>query len=166
MNKNTETKQIKICTWNVCLGILHKIQLIKEFVLEKEIDVLCIQEAEIKMDDDISLLGIQGFSLELEKTSQMYSRRTLIYIRESMNYERMSQFEKEDAHVICIKIPAENMCLASIYRTYKLTHKNSHLVAIEEQIFVLNQFMSLGMDIIIMGMSILTTKRKTTTATT
>jgi hypothetical protein len=76
---------------------------------------------------------------------------TLIYIRESINYERMSQFEKEDAHVICIKIPAENMCLASIYRTYKLTHKNSHLAAIEEQISVLNHFMLLGMDIIIMG---------------
>ena len=48
----------------------------------------CVHAAEVKMDDDIILLGIQGFSLEHEKTLQTYSRRTLIYIRESTNYEK------------------------------------------------------------------------------
>ena len=127
MNTNTETKQIKICMWNVWLGILQKIQLV---------------------------------NLELKKTSQTYSRRTLIYIRERLNYERMSQFEEEDAHVICIRMPAKNICIASKYQTNKLTHKNNHISAIEEQISVLNCFMSMGMDTVILGGINLNYKKK------
>ena len=53
--------------------------------------------------------------------------------------------------MICIKIQAKNMFLASIYQTYKLTHKDNTLAAIEEQVSVLNNVMSMRMDTLILG---------------
>ena len=137
MKNNNNTKQIKICTWNICLGILHKMYLVKTFILEHNIDILCIQEAEVKMEDNIDLIHIQGFSLEIEKTSGNFSRRSLLYIREEITYERMVRLEREDAHVICIKLLHNNIGVASMYRTYKLTHMTNYKTALEEQIGIL-----------------------------
>jgi len=148
---NFRTKQIKICTWNVCLGIFHKMHFVKTAIKENEIDILCIQEAEVKVEDNVNLLQIQGFSLEIEKTSSTFSRRTIMYIKDSVSYERLSHLEKEDAHIICVKLLKYNISLASVYRTYKLTHKASHIEAIGEQIGVLGTLMNAGADTIIMG---------------
>jgi exonuclease III len=148
---NIKTKQIKICTWNVCLGIFHKLQFVKTAIEENDIDILCIQEAEVKVEDNVNLLQIQGFSLEIEKTSTTFSRRTIMYIKNHISYERMSHLEKEDAHVICVKLQKYNICLASVYRTYKLTHKASHKEAIEEQIGILGALLDTGADTLIVG---------------
>ena len=118
MRNNTKTKQIKICTWNVCLGILHKIHLVKEFVLENNIDILCIQEAEVKTEDNMELFRIHGYSLEIEKTSEVYTKRSVMYIKDGINYQRLTANEKENAHVICIRLFGCNLNLASIYQTY------------------------------------------------
>jgi exonuclease III len=109
---NFRTKQIKICTWNVCLGIFHKMHFVKTAIKENEIDILCIQEAEVKVEDNVNLLQIQGFSLEIEKTSSTFSRRTIMYIKDSVSYERLSHLEKEDAHIICVKLLKYNISLA------------------------------------------------------
>ena len=50
------TKNLKICTWNVCLGAKYKKHHIKNLLEEHAIDILCIQEVEIKHDDDPSWL--------------------------------------------------------------------------------------------------------------
>ena len=149
--KNTKLKQIKICTWNICLGILHKMYLVKKFIEENDIDILCIQEAEMKAEDNMDLIHIPGFNLELENTSENFKIRTLTYIREGIVYERMNQFEKENAHVICIKLVKENINLASLYRTYKLTHLTSHKTAFEEQVGILGRFLNTGANNIIVG---------------
>ena len=118
MRNNTKTKQIKICTWNVCLGILHKIHLVKKFVLENSIDILCVQEAEVKTEDNMELIRIHGYSLEIEKTSEMFTRRSLMYVKDGINYQRLSTNEKENAHIICVRLFSCNLNLASIYRTW------------------------------------------------
>jgi len=149
--KNTKLKQIKICTWNICLGILHKMYLVKKFIKENDIDILCIQEAELKAEDNMDLIHIPGFNLETENTSENFKIRTLTYIREGIVYERMNQFEKENAHVICIKLVKENINLASLYRTYKLTHLTNHKTAFEEQVGILGRFLNTGANNIIVG---------------
>ena len=151
MNTNIKTKQIKICTWNVCLKILHKIHLLKMFVVQNEIDILCIQEAEVKPDDNIELINIRGFSLEIEKASIQYSRRTLVYVKDSIKYQRKALCQKEDAHIICIILLDNNVGLASTYKTHKLTHKEDHKPAMGEQITDLDDFMASGMDTLIKG---------------
>ncbi len=163
MKKNTKLKQIKICTWNICLGILHKMYLVKRFIKENDIDILCIQEAEIKAEDNVDLIHIPGFNLEMENTSENFKIRTITYIREGIVYERMNQFEKENAHVICIKLVHENVGLASLYRTYKLTHMTSHKTAFEEQVGILRRFLNTGANNIIMGDFNLDFKRRNDT---
>ena len=140
-----------MCTWNVCLGILHKIHLIKRFLIENDINILCVQEAELKEGDNISLINIQGYSLEVEKTSAIFKKRSLIYIKDNIRYQRSSDNERENTHIICIKLVDNNLKLASMYRTYKLTHTVNHKDALAEQIAVLNDFMATGGDTLIMG---------------
>ncbi len=74
-----------------------------------------------------------------------------MYIKDHISYERMSHLEKEDAHVICVKLQKYNICLASIYQTYKLTHKASNKEAIEEQIGILGALLDTGADTLIVG---------------
>ena len=67
MNKS---KKIRICTFNVCLGLRCKLNLIKDFLSEYQIDVLCLQETEIGPDEDKNNYKIPGYVLECEKTSE------------------------------------------------------------------------------------------------
>ena len=85
------TPNLKLCTWNVCLGAKYKKHHIKCLLEEHSIDILCIQEAEIKQDDDVSLLDIQGYTVEIEKEIQMEKRRTIIYVKNSIKYVRQGE---------------------------------------------------------------------------
>jgi len=100
-------------------------------------------------------LDIQGYTLEIEKANHMEMRRTMLYIKNSIKYERQTHAEKPDTHIILLKIECVKkvICLASIYRTYKLTVHESHLQAFQEQIDVLQLFMDAnrGKNCIIMG---------------
>ena len=148
-------QNLKLCTWNVCLGAKYKKHHIKSLLEEHSIDILCIQEAEIKHDDDTSLLDIQGYSVEIEKEVYMEKCRTMLYVKNSIKYTRQITIEKPGGHIILLKIECENkvICLASIYRTYKLTGHESHLQAFQEQIEILQTFMNAngGENCIIMG---------------
>jgi len=137
-------QNLKLCTWNVCLGAKYKKHYIKSLLEEHSIDILCIQEAEIKHDDDASLLDIQGYTVEIEKENQMEKRRTMLYVKNTIKYSRQIQTEKPGAHIILLRIECVNkvVCLASIYRTYKLTRHESHLQAFQEQIEILQTFMN------------------------
>ena len=121
-------QNLKLCTWNVCLGAKYKKHHIKSLLEEHSIDILCIQEAEIKHNDDASLLDIQGYTVEIEKEINMEKCRTMLYVKNSIKYERQIQTEKPGAQIILLKIQCETkvICLASIYRTYKLTQHESH----------------------------------------
>ena len=119
------THNLKVCTWNVCLGAKYKKHHIAGLLREHNIDVLCIQEAEIKPNDDISLLDIQGYTVEIEEGIQMEKRRTMLYIKNSNRYVRQIQTEKPGAHIMLLKIECENklVCHSSIYRTYELSRR-------------------------------------------
>ena len=137
-------QNLKLCTWNVCLGAKYKKHYIKNLLEEHSIDILCIQEAEIKHNDDASLLDIQGYTVEIEKENEMEKRRTMLYVKNTIKYARQIQTEKPGAHIILLRIECVNkvVCLASIYRTYKLTRHESHLQAFQEQIEILQTFMN------------------------
>jgi exonuclease III len=145
--------QIKIATWNVCLGVRNKIALVKKLLIDSEIDILCIQEAEVDADDDLGLLEIKDYNLELEiSRDRNTKRRTLMYVNRRIDYERTMEAERAEAHIIIITLKGYGgIGLASIYRTYKLTHKEDHKSALEEQITILNAFITAHKRIIILG---------------
>jgi hypothetical protein len=56
------THNLKVCTWNVCLGAKYKKHHIAGLLGEHNIDVLCIQEAEIKPNDEWIEANLVGSS--------------------------------------------------------------------------------------------------------
>ena len=100
-------------------------------------------------------MDIQGYTVEIEKETHMEKRRTMLYVKNTIKYARQIQIEKPGAHIILLRIECVNkvVCLASIYRTYKLTRHESHLQAFQEQIEILQTFMNTnrGENCIIMG---------------
>ncbi len=51
-----------------------------------EIDIICLQEVELTQEDDLSLLEINGYTMEIERSSG--KRRSMIYIRNTIQYKR------------------------------------------------------------------------------
>ncbi len=66
---------LKVCTWNVCLGLKYKLIYVRELLQKNSIDILCIQEAEIAADDEKRILEIPNYSLELETVTGSVARR-------------------------------------------------------------------------------------------
>jgi hypothetical protein len=73
-----------------------------------------------------------------------------MYIRSNISYERRITLEKEEAHIILIALEC-GVGLAAIYRTYKLTHQQTHTQAFGEQIDVLRAFHNDHEECIIVG---------------
>jgi hypothetical protein len=142
-------KQLRICTWNVCLGLKYKLNYVKELLLKNAIDILCIQEAEIRADDNISVLEIPEYNIELENVTGLNTIRTVVYIRSSIHYRRHHDLEKSNTHIILMT--CQDLGIASLYRTYKLTENNSHQAAFEEQMGVLSPFFALHKNYITLG---------------
>ena len=69
---------LKIATPNLCLGLKFKKDLVKNILLENDIDVLSMQETEIENDFDCDLLNIPGYKFEYE--SNDVKRRVGSYI--------------------------------------------------------------------------------------
>ena len=58
--------QIKLATLNLCQGLQSKKYLIKETILNDQIDVLFMQETEIKSNLNHQLLSFPGYNIEAE----------------------------------------------------------------------------------------------------
>ena len=76
-----KSMNIKICTFNVCLRLRCKINLIKDFLNENKIDILCLQETEIDAEENLSIYEIPGYVTEYEKTQENQKIRTLMLQR-------------------------------------------------------------------------------------
>ena len=100
---------IKICTWNLCLGARCKLPLIKELLLENSIDVLCLQEVEINKQDDMNIYNIENFSVEFEGVTDGFKIRTLIYVSNRLQYRRMTELEKDNSNIVALKLINEGL---------------------------------------------------------
>ena len=72
-------QQIKIATWNLCLGLLNKRDYIKMLLNTEQIHLLNMQETEIPPCQDEAGLNIPGYSLEVEINSE--SKRVTNHIK-------------------------------------------------------------------------------------
>jgi len=125
--------------------------LIKDFLKENQKDILCLQETEIDIEENLSIYEIPGYITEYEKTHENQKLRTLMYVKASLNHKRRRDLEKAESHIILITVTKKNFGLASIYRTYKLMHKATYEEALDEQFSVLKTFVGAQDNAIIMG---------------
>jgi len=159
MNEKNK-KKLVVCSWNVCLGAKTKLHLIKEQLYKEKIDILCIQEAEMEIDEDEKDYAIDGYQMELENSTS--KRRTLVYIDKNVNYVRKSQMEKKDAHIILLEVKtgSGSLNLVAMYRTYKLTAHENHALALNEQMEIIRTFSQGDKKLLIVGDMNLDAKRK------
>ena len=61
------TPNIKIATWNLCLGLASKKELVKHYILESNIAVCCLQETEQDTNINEDLLTFPAYLVEVEQ---------------------------------------------------------------------------------------------------
>ena len=57
---------MKISTWNCCLGIKNKKDIISDMLKVKKIDILCIQESEV-FENEFDFCSIKNYNLLIVK---------------------------------------------------------------------------------------------------
>ena len=78
--------QIKLATWNLCLGLFHKKDYVQMILQENEIDVLTLQETELPHDIDIVNLNLKGYTIKTELNDKKL--RVATYIKNDTNKVR------------------------------------------------------------------------------
>ena len=108
---------IKIGTLNLCLGIQHKKNIVKQIIIDSELDILCLQETELDVNIDHELLSFQSYNYESEINS--IKSRVGVYIKQKMNYVRRRDLEGSDSHLVIIDIKSKHdLRIITIYRPF------------------------------------------------
>lgn len=147
----SEQKNLRVCTWNVCLGARCKLSQIRDLIIENTIDILCLQEVDIGSDESLNDYEIRGYNLEMEIVTRPHKHRTLVYISNRIIYKRRSETERSDTHIIVLHLPKHDLMLASIYRSYQLTQHANHGEAFGDQLTVLETLCASSNKVIILG---------------
>ena len=109
--------QIKIATWNLCLGLFHKKDYVRSLLNENQIDVLNLQETEIAKDIDLTNLQIKGYALEMETNEN--KRRVATYIKNTIPYKRRDDLETPNMHLLIVDLQTRPaLRVITIYRTF------------------------------------------------
>ncbi len=109
---------IRISTWNLCLGLGSKKDLVKNYILDNKIDICCVQETEIDTNFDVRLLTFPGYSIEVENND--FKRRVAIYISNRLSYTRRPELEQINNHLVIIDLEGHtNSRIITIYRSFK-----------------------------------------------
>ena len=127
---------IKISSWNCSLGLLNKVDLVREILKNYSIDVLYIQEAEIKPTTPLKLLEIEGYNLELSPTYAQNNSRTCCYIKTKIKYQRLT--EKEDKGVEMIIINIMDYTISGFYSPFLLPNHTNRTNYFENVANILN----------------------------
>ena len=72
-------KYCKLATWNLCLGLMNKKDIVSRIIMEEEIDICVLQEIDVPPDIDAGLLSFKGYSLLIDNNH--VKARTGIYIK-------------------------------------------------------------------------------------
>ena len=112
------TSKLKLATWNLCLGLGSKKDLVKHYILENNIQVCCIQETELMVNLDVNLLTFPGYAIEVENND--VKKRVAIYISNSVNYIRRHDLERKNNHLVIIDlVGSANTRIITLYRTFR-----------------------------------------------
>ena len=57
---------LKIATWNLCLGLATKKDIVTEYLKASDISVCCLLETEVPTNFPASVLNCNNYGLELE----------------------------------------------------------------------------------------------------
>ena len=109
---------VKVSTWNLCLGLPNKKDVIIKQLLLNNIDICCMQETEIDINYPTNILSSKTHEFECEKSTD--KRRVGVYINRQLQYTRREDLEETDQHVIIIDVFLKtNIRIISLYRSFR-----------------------------------------------
>ena len=112
------TSKLRIATWNLCLGLSNKKNIVKQYMKFNNIDVCCMQEVDLLVNHPTELLSFPGYNLETETNNLKI--RVGVYVNERIKYRRRSDLEGTNSHIVILDIEGhKNLRIISIYRTFK-----------------------------------------------
>ena len=128
----------KIATWNLCLSILNKKDLILEELTNSDIDVCCMQETEIDCNVPLDALGSVNYDFIAEKNSDKI--RVGLYINKRVSYVRRSDLEEENCHLIIIDLNLDyKYRIITLYRSFRPPDGLSQLEFFRKQIGIVEK---------------------------
>ena len=91
---------IKLSTWNLCLGMKNKKDIVYGTLKKYNIDICALKEVEIPSNYKNELLSSKDYKIEVEKTK--VKARVATVIKNNIEYMRRHDLEKEDTSIIII----------------------------------------------------------------
>ena len=111
------SENIKVATWNLCLGLPNKKDYIDHKLNHENIDICALQECEVSPLLDEKHLSLRDYKIELETNNN--KKRTGIYIHNRLSYLRRKDLEDENLHLVIIDVDGiNNLRIISIYRSF------------------------------------------------
>ena len=145
-------ENLKVATWNVCLGLKNKKDYVARMIRENDIDVCGIQECEIDKDFPPSVLAFKDYNIEIEENIE--KARVCMYIKQNINYKRRKDLEGENLHLVVIDIESsKNYRIVNIYRSFQNNNELTQRERFCEQIIKIKTAVesSNNTSVIIMG---------------
>ena len=110
--------QPKIGTWNLCLGLANKKDLVTETLKRNEIIICGLQETEIENNFPENLLSCSGYTIELEMNND--KKRAGVYVRNDIQYKRRLDLEAANCHIVILDINiGYKLRIINIYRSFR-----------------------------------------------
>ena len=109
---------MKIASWNLCLGLPNKKDIVIDYLKANNVKICCLQETEIDVNFPEAELSCKNFNLELEENSS--KRRVGIYLNTTINYVRRKDLELPDHHIVVIDIITDKKFrIINLYRSFR-----------------------------------------------
>ena len=130
---NTNITDVKIASWNLCLGLRNKKEYVSNVINENKIDVCCLQEVDIEPNYPTNLLSFKGYSIEIENNTK--KARSGIYINNKIPYTRMSNLEGQDCGLVIIDLHlSKTFRIINVYRVINPVNNTSQFEFFKNQL--------------------------------
>ena len=124
---------IRVSTWNLCLGIKNKKDIVYDTLTRNKIDICALQEVEIQKDFPTNLLSSANYKIEIEQSSGKARNATVI--KNGIDYTRRRDLEKEDVSLVVIDVNSKPITrIINVYRSFNPPNNKHPLAAFREQL--------------------------------
>ena len=108
---------IKIATWNLCLGLKSKKDYVSKVIIDENIDICCLQETDLEPNYPTNLLSFNGYELLSENNE--YKSRAAIYIKQGIPFTRRPELEGVNNGLVIIDLILKtNYRIINLYRSF------------------------------------------------
>ena len=108
---------LRVNTWNLCLGLPNKKDIVTDYLKMNKVNVCCLQETDVQLNFPENVLNTGDYNLELELND--VKKRVGLYFHKDVKYKRRSDLESKNFHiVICDVITTIVTRIICIFRVF------------------------------------------------